>query len=183
MIANGPSPANYVGTTALRGGEVATIRPIRPEDEPKMVRFHQALSENSVYQRYAGLLKLDVRVAHQRLARICFLNYDREMALVAERAGEIVAVARLVRLRGTPDAEFALIVSDALQRHGLGRAMLLRLFEVAHDWRLERIVAEILPGNAPMRRMCRSLGFIFQGETGASKELSAKEPLDVRKCR
>ncbi len=167
-----PSPAKYVGAAELRGGEVVTIRPIRLEDEAKMVQFHKTLSENSVYQRYAGLLKLDVRVAYERLARICFLDSDREMALVAERAGEIVAVARLVRLRRTRDAEFALLVSDALQGQGLGRAMLTRLFDVGRDWGIERIVAYILPSNAPMRRVCRSLGFTFQGETGASKELS-----------
>ncbi|HYV67918.1 MAG TPA: GNAT family N-acetyltransferase, partial [Myxococcales bacterium] len=131
------------------------------------------------YQRYAGFLKLDVRVAHERLSRICFLDYDREMALVAERsaeedggAPEIVAVARLTRLRGTRDAEFALLVSDAWQGRGLGRSMLTRLFEVGRDWGIERIVAEILPGNESMRRVCAQLGFTFQGRTGASKALS-----------
>ena len=77
----------------------------------------------------------------------------------------------LTRLGGTRDAEFALLVSDAMQGRGLGRAMLERLFDVGRDWGLERIVAEILPGNGPMRRICKSLGFTFEGETGAVKEL------------
>ena len=164
----------FVGTAELRTGGTVTIRPIRPEDEPGMVRFHETLSENSVYSRYAGFMKLDTRVAHERLSRICFLDCDREMALVAERAGEIVAVARLMRLIGTRVAEFALLVSDRLQGEGLGRELLSRLFEVGRDWGLERIVAEILPDNDRMRHVCKDLGFTFQGQTGASKDLAAR---------
>jgi acetyltransferase len=175
-----PYPVKYIGTAKLRSGAVLDIRPIRPEDEPKMVRFHGTLSEQSVYFRYAGTLKLDLRVAHERLARICFLDYDREMALVAEKApsggggdSEVVAVARLTRLPGTLDGEFALLVGDVVQGQGLGTALLARLFEVGRDWGLERIVATILPGNVPMRRVCQRLGFHFHGETDATKDLRA----------
>ncbi len=167
-----PYPTQYLGAADLRGGGVVSIRPIRPEDEPKMVQFHSTLSENSIFFRYAGFMKLDARVAHERLSRLCFLDYDREMALIAEREDKIVAVARLVRLRGTRAAEFALLVSDTLQGQGLGHALLTRLFDVGRDWGLERIVAEILPDNVAMRRVCRELGFTFQGKTGASKDLS-----------
>ena len=62
-----------------------TIRPIRPEDEPAMVEFHKTLSERSVYLRYFQPLKLHPAMAHERLTRTCFIDYDREMALVAER--------------------------------------------------------------------------------------------------
>ena len=34
-----------------------TIRPIRPEDEPLMVKFHGTLSEESVYHRYFSALE------------------------------------------------------------------------------------------------------------------------------
>lgn len=166
-----PYPGRYVGSAELRTGGAVLIRPIRPEDEAKMVRFHGALSAESSFNRYAGTLKLEARVAHDRLERICFIDYDREMALVAELDGEIVAVARLTRLAGTADAEFALLVTDSVQGEGLGRILLERLFEVGRDWGLERIVAEILPGNVPMRSICRQLGFRFDGETGAVKAL------------
>ncbi len=170
-----PYPTQYVGTVKLKSGEVVSIRPLRPEDEPKMVRFHQTLSDSSVHDRYAGILKLDTRVAHDRLARICFLDYDRQMALVAEHASPasagISAVARLMRLPGTRDAEFALLISDAVQGQGLGRALLTRLFDVGRDWGLARIVAEILPDNIRMRRVCASLGFTFHGRTAATKVL------------
>ena len=57
------------------------IRPIRPEDEPLMVKFHETLSEQSVYFRYFQALHVSRRVAHERLTRICFNDYDREIAL------------------------------------------------------------------------------------------------------
>ncbi|HUJ29500.1 MAG TPA: bifunctional acetate--CoA ligase family protein/GNAT family N-acetyltransferase, partial [Myxococcales bacterium] len=168
-----PYPVKYIGTAELKDGTALAVRPIRPEDEPQMVHFHQTLSDNSVFYRYAGFMKLDARIAHERLSRMCFIDYDREMALVAELVGEIVAVARLVRLRGTADAEFALLVSDAMQGQGLGHALLSRLFDVGRDWGLKRIVAEILPENAAMRRVCKELGFTFHGQTGAVKDLAA----------
>ena len=136
-----------------------------------MVRFHATLSEDSVFSRYFGTLKLESRIAHQRLERICRIDPARETALVAERGGEIVAVARLSRLVRGSDAEFALLVSDEVQGRGLGRALLEKLLEIGSAWGVQRIVAEILPANARMRRLCARLGFRFEGETGAVKDL------------
>jgi acetyltransferase len=67
-----PYPSEQVASWALKDGTPVTIRPIRPEDEPLMVKFHRALSERSVYMRYFHLISLDYRVAHERLTRICF---------------------------------------------------------------------------------------------------------------
>ena len=53
-----------------------------------LISFHQKLSERSVYLRYFQPLKLTQRVAHERLSRICFIDYDREMALVVERPND-----------------------------------------------------------------------------------------------
>ena len=78
-----PYPEQYVTTWKLRSGTPITIRPIRPEDEPLMVKFHSTLSEESVHFRYFGLLKLEQRTTHERLTRICFNDYDREIAIVA----------------------------------------------------------------------------------------------------
>jgi acetyltransferase len=80
-----PYPIQYVSEEETPDGERVRVRPIRPEDEPLMVRFHESLSEQSVYMRYFHMMKLDQRTAHERLTRICFIDYDREMALVAER--------------------------------------------------------------------------------------------------
>jgi len=163
-----PYPAQYVGTVTLRGGEVVTIRPIRPEDEPKLVQFHRTLSAESVYLRYAGILKLDARVAHERLARICFIDYDREMALIVERtlpgggSAELMAVGRLLRTPLSGEAEFALSVSDTFQGRGIGQELLTRLIVVGRDWGLDRVFAEVLGENRRMLRLCRTLGFKWE---------------------
>src|SRR6202158_656829 len=79
-----PYPMQYVTDWTMNNGKELPIRPIRPEDEPLMVKFHETLSDRSVYLRYFGSLSLKRRVAHERLIRICFGDYDRELALVAE---------------------------------------------------------------------------------------------------
>src|SRR5947209_4726480 len=79
-----PYPMQYVHSWTLRDSTPVTIRPIRPEDEPLMVKFHKTLSDRSVYFRWLHMLGLSQRVAHEQLISICFIDYDREMALVAE---------------------------------------------------------------------------------------------------
>jgi acetyltransferase len=165
-----PYPHRYVGTYPLQDGTSITIRPIRPEDEPLVVDFHRALSERSVYLRYAGTVAYSERVAHARLARICFIDYDREMALVAEYVHEdgkasLIGIGRLTQLPGTKDGEFALLIRDDFQGQGLGTELLRRLVQVGQREGLERIVADILARNTPMQRMARRLGFqILPGE-------------------
>jgi acetyltransferase len=159
-----PYPRQYVGTHTMRNGEEVTIRPIRPEDEPKLVTFHERLSERSVYLRYANLMKLEQRVAHERLARICFIDYDREMALVAERTTEngdeeIIGVGRLTQLPGGEEAEFAMLVIDEYQEEGIGTELLRRLVQVGEDEDLDRITADILEQNRAMQRVSEKLGF------------------------
>ena len=160
-----PYPRQYVDAWQTPDGTSVTFRPIRPEDEPLIVAFHERLSEESVYQRYAGFLKLDRRTAHERLIHICFNDYDHEIALVAERRRpetgerEIIGVGRLTKLPGTSDGEFALLVIDEMQGRGLGTELLRRLIEIGGQENLDRIVAEILQENRPMQHLCQKLGF------------------------
>jgi acetyltransferase len=160
-----PYPTQYVTPWTLKDGTSVTIRPIRPEDEPLMVQFHETLSEQSVYFRYFHLVKLQSRVAHERLTRICFIDYDREMALVADyqepETGlhKILAVGRLSKLHGANEAEFAMLVSDQYQCSGLGTQLLRLLLQVGRDDQLDRISAEILSDNRAMQQVCQKLGF------------------------
>ena len=179
-----PYPTKYVQQWESRKGDCLTIRPIRPEDEPLMVLFHQNLSEESVYLRYAHTVKLTQRIAHERLTRICFIDYDREMLLVADYKDpqtsehEILAVARLSKLHGTNEAEFALIVSDNYQNQGLGTELLRQLLEIGKEEQLDAIVGYILTGNYKMQSICRKLGFQFQPdrETGMLKAIFVQAP-------
>ena len=163
-----PYPAKYVGPWTLKGGTEVTIRPIRPEDEPAMVQFHGTLSERSVYYRYFHLINLEQRTAHERLIRNCFIDYDREMALVAERRKtstgetEILGVGRMSKVFGTNEAEIAVIVSDAWQGRGLGKELVARLVSVGADEKLDRLIADILPENTEIQRVCEKLGFTLK---------------------
>src|SRR5205814_9537445 len=116
--------------------------------------------------RYFAAMKLSQRVAHERLTRVCFNDYDRELALVAEWEGgagaggpEIVGVARLSKLPWRSEAEFALLVADQWQGKGIGTQLLSMLVRVARDEGLARLYADILPENMEMQRLCKKVGF------------------------
>lgn len=167
-----PYPTQYVEQWTLRDGTPVTVRPIRPEDEPMLVRFHESLSERTVYLRYLKELKLNQRVAHERLARLVFIDYNREMALVvthrdpATNESKIIAVGRLSKIHGTDDAEFAIVVADAYQGQGLGRTLLQRLIDVGRTEKISRIQGNILQDNADMLRLSEDLGFRFSDVEG-----------------
>ena len=170
-----PYPTRYASLWKLRDGTSVTIRPIRPEDEPLMVKFHKTLSDRSVYLRYFTPLKLDQRIAHERLSRICFIDYDREMVLVVERrdpesneAG-ILGVGRLSKLHGQNQAEFALTVSDQWQGRGLGTQLLKLLVQIGRDEKLERITATMLADNHEMQQIARKAGFQMEHSPGGNE--------------
>jgi acetyltransferase len=171
-----PYPSEYVRQWRLPDGSPVTLRPIRPEDEPLVVAFHRTLSEQSVYFRYFHLMALGHRIAHDRLTRICFTDYDRELALVAERPGRngesaaLLGVGRLSRLHDENAAEFSMLIADPWQRQGLGTALLSLLLEIGRREGLERICAEILHENRGMQHICRKLG--FQLRAGAEAVLA-----------
>ncbi|MGA7944839.1 MAG: bifunctional acetate--CoA ligase family protein/GNAT family N-acetyltransferase [Candidatus Sulfotelmatobacter sp.] len=165
-----PYPLQYVAPWTMRDGNQVTIRPIRPEDEPLMVKLHETLSDRSVYLRYFCSLSLSRRVAHERLLKICFGDYDREMALVAERIDpvtqerRIIGVGRLSKLHGKNEAEVAVLVSDQYQKLGLGNELLRRVVEVARDEKLSQVSAEMLTDNLAMQIIMKRLGFRVRTE-------------------
>jgi acetyltransferase len=159
-----PYPEQYVSRWTMKNGEQVVVRPIRPEDEPKMIGFHKELSERSVYLRYFQPLKLSQRTTHERLTQICFIDYNRDMALVVERknqAGEpeILAVGRLSKLRGIPEAELAALVRDGAQGMGLGTELYRQLLKIARDEKLDKVHSNMLRENIGMITICRNLGF------------------------
>jgi acetyltransferase len=159
-----PYPQQYVSNWQTKSGEAVVIRPIRPEDEPKVVEFHQELSERSVYLRYRQPLQLSQRTAHDRLTRICFIDYNREMALVVERSNasgekQIIAVGRMGKLAGVAEAELAVVVRDEFQGQGLGKELYRRLLQVARDEKLTKVHSDMLSENFPGKAMCSALGF------------------------
>src|SRR5205085_5028473 len=100
--------------------------------------------------------------------RICFNDYDREIALVVERRDptskqkQIIGVGRLSKARGLNEAEFALLISDHWQKQGLGTELLKRLVQIGRDEKLSRISADIMADNHAMQHVSKSVGFKVQ---------------------
>ena len=160
-----PYPSQYVSQWEANDGTPFTLRPIRPEDEPLIVEFHHHLSDRSVYYRYFHPLKLDARVAHERLITKCFIDYDRELALVAEYADEhgrhIAGIARMVRNHANEGAEVAFIVADKYQNRGLGSHLLDCLVTVARREKVSYLEGAMLAENYNMKDLFSRAGFRF----------------------
>ncbi len=160
-----PYPSQYVSGWKAKNGDQITIRPVRAEDEPLLVKFHESLSDRTVYMRYLHPMLLTQRVAHDRLARICHCDYDREITLVADyedpKTGEhsILAAARMSKLHGMDEARFSILVTDAAQGKGLGKGLLHRLIQMSKEEKLRRIEALVTADNTVMRKLCEELNF------------------------
>lgn len=159
-----PKPLSKDAVLTARNGYRFTIRPICPDDEQRMIRFHRGLSERSVYMRYFTSLSLGSRTAHSRLARICYADPQRETVLVAVAADgfageQILAVGRLSKLADSSHAELAMLVLDEFQRQGLGTELLRRLIEAARNQQIKSLEAEMLRDNTTMQTLSKKFGF------------------------
>lgn len=168
-----PYPIQYVGTWTARNNTEVTIRPILPEDEPLLVKFHATLSDRTVYMRYLQPMLLQERVIHERLSRICHCDYDREIALVAEiRQGDdstLLGVVRLSKVYGTSDASLSILIGDNYQGIGLGSELVRRAIEVARNEHLASLSSIQTADNQAMLHIFQKLGFTF--ETDAEGKL------------
>jgi acetyltransferase len=143
-----------------------------------LVKFHETLSDRSVYMRYLHPMLLNERVAHDRLARICHCDYDREITLIAEdrdpETGEarILGAGRLSKMHGMDEARFSVLVSDLYQGSGVGKELMKRVIEVGRQEKLCRIHADVTVENHSMQHILRQLGFTLS-PTGEPQLLNA----------
>jgi acetyltransferase len=120
--------------------------------------------------RYLQPLPLDQRTTHERLVRRCFIDYDRELALVADYKNsgtgehELLGVGRLNRISTTRDARFTLVISDYYHGEGLGSKLLEMLVKIAQKENYERIIGAILPENTSAQHLCEKIGFTLTRE-------------------
>jgi acetyltransferase len=161
-----PYPNQYVSKWTTKKGQKVTIRPIRAEDEPLMICFHETLSDRSVYLRYLSPMLLNQRVMHERLSHVCHSDYSREIVLVVETdkdAGRCIsAVGRLSKFRGEDkEARLSLLVSDNYQGEGIGLELVKRLIEVAKNEKITKIIAVMSKENETMKVLCEKTGFSF----------------------
>jgi acetyltransferase len=176
-----PYPTRYVSSWTAKDGTPLIIRPIHPEDEPLLVKFHEALSDRSVYLRYMHPMLLSQRVAHERLSRICHCDYDREITLVAEREDNIggrciLGASRMSKLHGMDVARLSVLISDQSQGLGIGTELARRMVDIAKDEHLRRLIAIVTPDNQPMQHIFQKLGFRLE-PTSDGKMVEAKMEL------
>lgn len=153
-----PPAIDYQWTAA--DGTPVTIRPIQPEDREIELAFVQGLSSSSKYLRFFSIVK---DLSPQLLDRFTQVNFPSEMAFIAtvQTSGgeEEIGVARYAPGNTESTAEFAVVVADDWQGHGVGRQLMQHLFVVAEDAGFERIEGAVLKANSQMIRFCRELGF------------------------
>jgi acetyltransferase len=161
-----PYPESYVREKTLPDGTSVLLRPIRPEDEPLWSALLESTSNESLLSRFRQL----VRRSHELAARFCFIDYDREMAIVAEvsQAGEreLVGVGRLVADPDHRTAEYAVLVTDRWQGRGLGALLTEYCLDLAPAWGVKEIVAYTTAVNIRALRIFRKLGFQIEGKDG-----------------
>lgn len=157
-----PYPRKYVEDWKLKNESPILLRPIKPEDETLLDEMFRSLSEKTMRMRFFQTIK---QIPHDTLTRYCNLDYDREIAIVAEKKEgrkEILGVGRLIAEPGRESGEFAVVVADKVQGLGLGSKLIDCTIEIAKDLGLETVYGYILSTNITMVHLCTSKGFSME---------------------
>ncbi|MCA9006271.1 MAG: bifunctional acetate--CoA ligase family protein/GNAT family N-acetyltransferase [Planctomycetaceae bacterium] len=158
-----PVPEEFSKTVTLKDGTLARLRPIQPEDENKWHELLRGCSPESIRARFRFTFQ---GTTHEMATRFCFIDYDREIAIVAERVedptGQLIGVGRMVADADHQEAEYAVLVGDPWQGQGLGSILTDYCLDVCRIWGVQRIVAETAPDNYRMLEMFRKRDFAKQ---------------------
>ena len=152
-------PKRYVSTRKLKNDAQVLLRPIKPEDEERFNEFLKDLSLETMRFRFFEIIK---EIPHNTLTRYCNLDYDREIAIVAElqeRSKPIIGAVRLIIDSGEKSGEFAVLVSDKWQGFGLGSKLMNLLGEIGKDMCVDKIYGYVSANNYKMLQLCRKKGF------------------------
>jgi acetyltransferase len=160
-LAIAPYPQELESIERLRDGTALRMRPVRPEDEPMLVDLAAHMTPEDLRFRFFAPVR---GLTHTVAARLSQLDYDREMALLAERDGVALGV---VRFSADPDrqrAEFAVAVRSDWKGRGLGYLLMTRLIDIAKERGIGELFGEVMRENEPMQRICREFGFTIMPE-------------------
>jgi len=158
-----PYPKKYETLWRLRDGREVLLRPIKPEDEPLWLEMFQNFSEESIRYRFFQIIK---DTPHEVRVRYCNIDYDREIAIVAELTeGGRRKILGVVRVSLEPDrknGEIAFIIADPWQGLGLGTKMVDHAIEICKDMGIETIYAIMLPDNVRALNLVKKMGFTLR---------------------
>lgn len=182
-----PYPEEYGKTIFLRNGQEVMLRPIRPEDEPLEAKMLDYLSSQTMYYRFLGYVP---KITHDFLKRFTQIDYDREMAIIAEIQDEtdgerkMIGVVRIVSDAWGENAEYAIVVADEWQKKGLGRIMTDYILDIAREKGIQKIYANVLATNKGMLRLFEKLNFTLRKEDFesyyAELQLGAEQPAPAK---
>ena len=152
----------YETTVKLRDGRTVLLRPIKPEDEPMWQEMFQCFSEESIRYRFFQV----IQATPQMRKRYCNIDYNKEIAIVAELSEEgkkrILGVFRLILEPGLETGEIAFIIADEWQNLGLGSAMMRHMIRIVKERQLESIYGVLLKSNVKGVRFMKKMGFAVQ---------------------
>jgi acyl-CoA synthetase (NDP forming)/RimJ/RimL family protein N-acetyltransferase len=158
--ASAPRPVGYPDgfdvDVVLADGATAHVRPIRPDDGPRILAFHARQSPQSIYYRYFSPRP---RLTDREVDRLTGVDYVDRMALVALRGDELIGVARYDRWRHRAEAEVAFFTDDANHGRGLATVLLEHLAVRAREVGLTAFTASVLPDNRRMIGVFTQAGF------------------------
>jgi acetyltransferase len=153
-----PYPQEWERYLVLGDGWRIFTRPIRPDDEPRILELLQHVSKEDLRLRFFDSIKA---FPHSFLARLTQLDYAQAMAFVAfdKASGDILGVVRIHSDAAHESGEYAILLRSDLKGHGLGWALMQMMIEYAKSEGLKRIFGQVLRENSAMLKMCRELGF------------------------
>jgi GNAT superfamily N-acetyltransferase len=149
-------PAELECDVQTLDGAIVHMRPIRPEDGPRLIRFHEGLSSQSVYRRF---FYMHLRLSSAEIERFTHVDYVHRLALVVVDGERLVAVGRYERIPGTSEAEVAFVVADEFQHHGIGTLLLEHLADAAVTRGIATFVAQTQTENHHMLDVFMRSGF------------------------
>jgi len=175
-----PYPRKYETRWTLKTGDEVLLRPIKPEDEPLWLEMFRGFSEESIRYRFFQMIK---NTPHEMRVRYCNIDYDREIAIVAEMTKDgrrrLLGVCRISLEPNGKAGELAIILADDVQRLGLGTKMVDWALEVADDMGVERVYSVMLGDNFRAQGLMRKMGFHLKvqegGEVHATVDLRSGE--------
>lgn len=164
-----PYPEEYVRSAVLPDGVECLLRPIKPEDEPLWMELLGKCSRESIYQRFRGFFPW---ASHDVAVRYCYIDYDRELAIVAETEENgkrmLMGVGRLVADPMKKTAEYAVLIGDPWQERGLGGVLTDYCLEIARDWGVRQVVAVTNSDNPRMVAVFQKRGFAIRPDPEGS---------------
>ena len=173
-LAIAPYPTHLESEGQLRDGAVIQLRPVRPEDEPLLHDLAGHMSPEDLRLRFFTPVR---GLTHAVAARLTQIDYDREMALLAQHQGTVLGIAHFFADPDRQRAEYAIAVRSDWQGRGVGYLLMTRLIGVARECGIGELVGEVLRENGPMLEMCRALGFAVAPDPDDEALLRVRKPL------